>query len=428
MEMDEYGLVVVGAGAAGMMAAISAAENGMPGSRILVVERNEKPGKKLYITGKGRCNLTNACDTEELLRNVPRNAKFLYSAFYTFDAWQAISFFEEAGMRTVVERGNRVFPASGHASDVIAALRRVMDRHGIRVKLHSKAEKLLIRDGAVRGVSLEGGREYSAARVAIACGGRSYPSTGSDGSGYGLARMAGHTITRLRPSLVPFTTAEEDLRPLQGLAPKNVRVRITRPADCGKAIYEGFGEMLFTHFGVSGPLMLTASSLVGDEIADGPLDLYIDWKPALDGGQLDRRILRDFEENRGRQFKNALGGLVPSGLIPVIAARSGIPEHARVSGISRESRSRLLKLLKAFHVTLTGLRGYNEAVVTRGGVSLGEVDPSTMESRLCRGLYFAGEILDLDALTGGFNLQIAWSTGYLAGLSAAMRDQSGREK
>ena len=417
--MREYELIVIGAGAAGMMAAVSAAQNGIPGEKILVLERNEKPGKKIYITGKGRCNLTNACELEELFLNVPRQAKFLYSAFYTFSNEQVIEFFEHAGMKTKVERGNRVFPVSDHASDVIGALKRMMDRWNVHVEYHARVSRILTEAGAIMGVELENGRSFRTARVLIATGGRSYPSTGSTGDGYALAQALGHTITELRPSLVPFTAAEDDVCSMQGLAPKNVNVQIFDPECPKKILFEGFGEMLFTHFGVSGPLMLSASSVVNDAITKGKLTLVIDWKPALSGEQLDKRLLKLFEENSNKQFKNILNGLTPAKLLPVLMSRSGIPEEKKVNEITREERKELIHCLKAFPVTLTGLRDFNEAIITRGGVALKGVNPSTMESKLSQGLYFAGEVLDLDAFTGGFNLQIAWSTGYLAGLSAA---------
>ena len=417
--MERFELIVIGAGAAGMMAAVAAAENGIPGEKILVLERNEKTGKKLYITGKGRCNLTNACGVEELFLHIPRQAKFLYSAFYTFTNENTIEFFEHSGMKTKVERGGRVFPVSDHASDVILALTRRMDAQGVRVEYHARAARLLSREGAVCGAALENGTRFRAPRVVIATGGMSYPATGSSGDGYALARAAGHEVTALRPSLVPFETADTDLYDLQGLAPKNVRVSIFEPDKPKKVLFEDFGEMLFTHFGVSGPLMLTASAMVGERLDETPLTLLIDWKPALSVEELERRILRDLEENKNRQLKNALGGLAPAKLIPVIIARSGIPGEKKVNGITRQERKNLTLCLKQFSVTLSGLRGFHEAIVTRGGVALKEVDPSTMESKRMKGLLFAGEVLDVDALTGGFNLQIAWSTGYLAGLHAA---------
>lgn len=416
--MHKYELVIVGAGAAGMMAAISAAKNGISGERILVLERNEKVGKKIYITGKGRCNLTNACAVEELFSHVPHQSKFLYSAFYTFTNQQTIDFFESAGMKTKVERGERVFPVSDHASDVIGTLKRMMDRYGITVACHSFVKSIKKTDDTFL-VECEGGRRYEAVRILLATGGRSYPTTGSDGSGYALAEMLGHTVTPLYPSLVPFTAAEEDVKALQGLAPKNVRVRITAPEQPKKVLFEDFGELLFTHFGVSGPLMLSASAVVNEEIHKGSLQLLIDWKPALTEEQLDRRLLRDFSENQNKRFKNALGGLAPAKLLPVLVARSGIDEEKRINELTKEERMALVRVLKQFSVTLTGLRGFSEAIITRGGIRLKEVNPSTMESKQTKGLYLAGELLDLDAFTGGFNLQIAWSCGYLAGLSAA---------
>ena len=422
--MREFELIVIGAGAAGMMAAISAAKNGIPGEKILVLERNEKPGKKIYITGKGRCNLTNACDTEELFLNVPRQAKFLYSAFYTFSNEQVIEFFEQAGMKTKVERGNRVFPVSDHASDVIGALKRMMDRLEIHVEYHARVRRVNAKNREVNNVELEDGRHYAASQVLIATGGKSYPTTGSSGDGYDFAQSLGHTVTELRPSLVPFTVEEKDVASMQGLAPKNVSVQIVDPVRPKKVLFEGFGEMLFTHFGVSGPLMLSASSVVNDDIAKGYLTLFIDWKPAISEEQLDKRLLKDFEENQNKQFKNVLSGLAPAKLLPVLIRRSGIPEEKKVNEITREERKDLIRCLKAFSVTLTGLRDFNEAIITRGGIALKEVNPSTLESKLIKGLYFAGEVLDLDAFTGGFNLQIAWSTGYLAGLCAAEKYQS----
>lgn len=421
MIMHKYQLIIVGAGAAGMMAAITAAQNGIPGEDILVLERNEKPGKKIYITGKGRCNLTNACDVEDLFRNVPRNAKFLYSAFYSFTNDQVIDFFESAGMRTKVERGNRVFPVSDHASDVIGTLKRLMDRAKIQVIYHAKVRQIEHSQNGQYCLRLQDQRSYESERVLLATGGKSYPATGSDGSGYQLAEALGHHVTALRPSLVPFHVSDEDIKALQGLAPKNVRVKISDPGKNNKVIYDEFGEMLFTHFGVSGPLMLTASAVLNDAIQKGPLTLHLDWKPALSEEQLDKRLLKEFEENKNKQFKNSLSHLAPAKLLPVLVARSGIAEEKKVNEITREDRAALISCLKDFTMTLTTLRGFEEAIITRGGISLKEVNPSTMESKLMPGLYFAGEMLDLDALTGGFNLQIAWSTGYLAGYSAAQQ-------
>lgn len=419
--MRNYRFMVIGAGAAGMMAAISAAQHGIPGEQILLLERNEKPGKKIYITGKGRCNLTNACEVEELFLNVPKNAKFLYSAFYTFTNQQVIEFFESAGMKTKIERGNRVFPVSDHASDVIGVLKRMLERLHVHVRYHALVEQVKKTETDAFRVRLADGSVCCAEKLLLATGGKSYPTTGSDGMGYELARALGHTITELRPSLVPFTAAEEDTKALQGLAPKNVRVQITKSGNTNKKniLFNGFGEMLFTHFGVSGPLMLSASAIVNDAVQKENLTLHIDWKPALSEEQLDKRLIKEFEENQKKQFKNALGGLAPAKLLPVLIARSSIPEEKKVNEITKEERMALVRCLKDFTVTLTGLRGFQEAIITRGGVSLKEINPSTMESKLSSGLYFAGEMLDLDAFTGGFNLQIAWSTGYLAGMCAA---------
>lgn len=419
--MRNYQLIIVGAGAAGMMAAIAAAQHGISGEQILLLERNEKPGKKIYITGKGRCNLTNACEVEELFLNVPKNAKFLYSAFYTFTNQQVIEFFESAGMKTKIERGNRVFPVSDHASDVIGALKRMLERLHVQVRYHALVEQVKKMETGDFCVRLADGIACCAERLLLATGGKSYPTTGSDGMGYELARALGHTVTELRPSLVPFTSAEEDIRELQGLAPKNVRVWMTKMGNTNKknVLFDGFGEMLFTHFGVSGPLMLSASAIVNDAIQKENLTLHIDWKPALSEEQLDKRLIKIFEEKQNKQFKNALAGLAPAKLLPILVARSKIPEEKKVNEITKEERMALVRCLKDFTVTLNGLRGFQEAIITRGGIALKEVNPSTMESKLSPGLYFAGELLDLDAFTGGFNLQIAWSTGYLAGMSAA---------
>ncbi len=407
-------VIVVGGGAAGMMAAIRAAELG---NKVLLLEKNEKLGKKIYITGKGRCNLTNACDTEELFGNVPRNARFLYSAFYTFSNWQTIDFFEENGLKTKTERGERVFPVSDHSSDVIATLKRRLEKEGVEVRLHTEVAELLVGVAKqVRGVRLSDGRELTADRVIIATGGVSYPATGSTGDGYRFAKELGHTVTRCIPSLVPFEVAEAWVPELQGLSLKNISVSIYKDS---KRLYEGFGEMLFTHFGVSGPLLLSASSLVNDYWNRFPLQLKIDLKPALTEQQLDKRILRDFEENANKSLKNAVQKLFPARLVPVMTALSGIPEEKRVNEITREERAAFVQLIKGLPVTLTGFRDFKEAIITRGGVSVKEVNPSTMESKLVKGLFFAGEVLDLDALTGGFNLQIAWSTGFVSGNSSA---------
>ena len=348
------------------------------------------------------------------MSHVIRNPKFLYSAFYCMDQQRVMDFFEQHGTPVKVERGNRVFPISDHASDVIAALERGLREKGVAIQKNTCVDHILIEANQVKGVALVDGTELFAADVIVATGGCSYPSTGSTGDGYRFAKQAGHTLKECMPSLVPFETDEPYVKKLQGLSLRNVRATIQKG---GKILFDEFGEMLFTHFGVSGPLMLSASSIVNDWIQKGPLDLTIDLKPALSEEQLDKRIVRDFSENPNRQFGNSLQGLFPMKLIPVMVELCGIQNEKRVNGITREERQRLLKLTKAFPVTLTGLRNFNEAIITRGGVDVRQVDPSTMESKLVKGLFFAGEVLDVDALTGGFNLQIAWSTGYLAGIS-----------
>lgn len=405
-----------------MMAAVHAASSG---HKVLLLEKNEKLGKKIYITGKGRCNLTNACETEDLFRHVLRNQKFLYSAFYNFTNLQAIGFFESHGLATKTERGGRVFPVSGHSSDVIRALQQALQQAGVEVRLHTNVQEVLTGTAKacggephVTGVRLSDGTILHADAVIIATGGCSYCSTGSTGDGYRFARELGHAVTELRPSLVPFETAEPWVKDLQGLSLKNVTVRIRHGS---KTIYEDFGEMLFTHFGVSGPLVLSASGRINDYMEQMPLQMEIDLKPALSVEQLDKRILRDFEDNRNRQFKNGVQKLFPSKLIPVIVALSGIDPEKKVNEVTKEERQSFAKLMKDFPLTVIQFRGFQEAVITRGGVSVKEINPSTMESRLVSGLYFSGEVLDLDALTGGFNLQVAWSTGCLAGTSASQK-------
>lgn len=404
-------VIVIGGGPAGMAAALAAAENGQ---QVTLLEKNEKLGKKLYITGKGRCNITNACDTEELFSNVPRNAKFLYSAFYACDNFKVMRFFEEHGLRLKTERGNRVFPESDHSSDVIRTLQNAMRDAGVEVRLFTEVKSLLVKDSRVAGVLLENKEKLSGDAVVIATGGFSYQSTGSTGDGYRFAAETGHELVKTTPSLVPFTVKEDYVKEMQGLSLKNVKVSIYQKS---RKIYEDFGEMLFTHFGVSGPLLLSASSLVNNQIMQGELQMEIDLKPALTEEQLDKRILRDFDENKNRQFKNCIQKLLPSKMIPVMIKLSGIHPDKKVNEITKEERQNLIRCVKAFPVTLTGLRDFKEAIITRGGVSVKDVNPSTMESKKMEGLYFAGEVLDLDALTGGFNLQIAWSTGYLAGNS-----------
>ena len=395
-----------------MMAAIFAARSG---AKVTLLEQNEKTGKKIYITGKGRCNLTNACDPEDFLGNVISNVKFLYSAFYQMDNRAVMDFFEQAGCHLKEERGARVFPVSDHSSDVIQALNRQLNKEGVKTLLNSKVESLLIQEGIVTGVRLFGGREYHADAVILATGGKSYEATGSTGDGFRFSQEAGHTVKEPRPALVPFVVKEEWCRQMQGLYLKNTSVTLKKDK---KIIYEGFGEMLFTHFGVSGPLILSASSYYVKKYADIPVELCIDLKPALTREQLDKRLLRDFDDNKNRQFKNAMDGLLPAKMIPVLIKLSEITPEKRVNEVTREERGRLVDILKSMTMTVVGTRGFSEAIVTQGGVNVKEVNPSTMESKLVKGLYFAGEVLDLDAVTGGFNLQIAWSTGCLAGVSA----------
>ena len=399
--------IVIGGGAAGMMAAYAAA---MCGNEVSLYEKNEKLGKKVYITGKGRCNVTNACETQDLFINIVTNPKFMYSPIYTFDNNMVQSFMEEWGCPLKTERGNRVFPQSDKSYDVINALIRAMRENNVDINLDSHVSDILTENGHVTGVRVNG-CNIECDNVILATGGYSYPSTGSTGEGHTMASKLGHHITKCMPALVPFTAAEEEL---QGLSLRNCGVTIY---DGDHKIYEDFGELLFTHFGVSGPTVLSASSYAVDIIRKRPLRLVIDLKPALDEKQLDARILRDFEANINRKFMNSLDKLFPKSLIPVIIERSGIDAQCRVNEITRDKRQGLVKLIKNFDLTLTGLRGFNEAIITHGGVDVKEIDSSTMESKLIKGLYFAGEMIDVDAVTGGFNLQVAWSTGYLAGIS-----------
>ena len=401
-------VIIIGGGAAGMFAAVHASDKG---HEVHLFEKNEKLGKKLYITGKGRCNITNACDVEELFQAVIGNPKFLYSSFYTYTNQDVIDFFENEGLATKIERGNRVFPVSDHSSDVIRTLSEAMRKRGVQVHLNQKVEKVLQKDGTFDGIVLEDGKTVKGDSCIIATGGLSYPSTGSTGDGYRWAEALGHKVTEQSPGLVPLETKESWVKALQGLSLRNVNVTVL---DGRKKYYEEFGELLFTHFGVSGPTVISASSIVGQILKKKELTLTIDLKPALSEEQLDKRLLRDFEEQKNKQFKNALGGLFPSKLIPVMVELSGILPEKQVNAVSKEERHSLVRLIKNFAMTLTGIRGYNEAIITRGGVSVREIDPGTMESKKVKNLYFAGEVLDLDAVTGGYNLQIAWSTGYMA--------------
>lgn len=401
-------VLIVGGGAAGMFAAIWAAKKG---HEVHLYEKNEKLGKKLYITGKGRCNLTNACETEDLFEAVLSNPKFLYSSFYSCTNQDVIAFFEGAGLKTKTERGGRVFPVSDHSSDVIGVLVKEMRRLGVNVYLNTAVEEVIQEKGNFLGLRLKDQKIIKGDSCIVATGGISYPVTGSTGDGYRWAKELGHKVRPLSPGLVPFVAEELWVPRLQGLSLRNVKASIW---DGSKKCYEDFGEMLFTHYGVSGPTMISASSMVGDRLRKHKLVLSIDLKPALSEEQLDHRILRDFVENKNRQFKNALGKLFPAKLIPVMVELSGILPEKQVNGISKEERRRFVRLIKNLELTLTGLRDYNEAIITRGGISVREIDPGTMESKKVANLHFAGEVLDLDAVTGGYNLQIAWSTGYMA--------------
>ena len=404
-------VIVVGGGAAGMFAAYFAAQNG---HTVTLLEKNEKLGKKIYITGKGRCNITNSSDMEVLFQNVMSNRKFLYSAFYSFDNQRVMSFFENHGLEIKVERGNRVFPVSDHSSDVIQTLAKALKQVGVRVMLHTEVSRLLVEEDRIAGVGLKDHTKMEADAVVLATGGMSYPSTGSTGDGYRFASETGHKLVPCTPSLVPFECKEAWIKELQGLSLKNTAITIFNGK---KKLYEDFGEMLFTHFGVSGPMILSASGFIPAKQLQNELQLVMDLKPALTEEQLDKRVLRDFEENINKVFKNVVGKLLPSKLVPIIIDLCGIPEAKKVNEISREERQRFVHLVKHLSCTITGVRGWNEAIITKGGVSVKEINPSTMESKKIKGLFMCGELLDLDALTGGYNLQIAWSTGYLAGMS-----------
>ena len=410
--------IVIGGGAAGMLAAYSAAKHG---HKVILLEKNEKLGKKIFITGKGRCNVTNACEVEDLFKNVISNPKFLYSSFYSFDNQAIVDLLADYGCDTKVERGDRVFPVSDHSSDVIAALTRALKAVGVDIRLNTEVSELCLStedsDGAkgrVVGVKTSKGEKLPADAVIVCTGGVSYASTGSTGDGYAFAEAAGMSLVEPKPALVPLECLEEWCEELMGLSLKNVQVTIL---DGKKKVFQDFGEMLFTHFGVSGPLILSASSHYVKKYYGKELPLYIDLKPALSEEQLDKRVLRDFEENINRQFKNAVGGLFPSKLVPIMISLSGIDPDKKVNEISKEERQQFVHLIKNLPLTITGTRSFKEAIITQGGVKVKDINPSTMESKTISGLYFAGEVLDLDAVTGGFNLQIAWSTGYLAGSS-----------
>ncbi|MFV0314789.1 MAG: NAD(P)/FAD-dependent oxidoreductase [Anaerotignum sp.] len=402
-------IIVVGGGAAGLMAAGRA---GSRGHEVHLYEKNNRLGKKILITGKGRCNITNDCDVETLLENIPGNPYFMYSAFYQLDSFQTQELFHRLGLETKIERGRRVFPVSDKSLDVVFALEQYLRENKVKQHLDTPVEEILISDGKAVGVRLKKGAIVEADAVIVATGGLSYPATGSTGDGYRFAKKVGHQVTKLYPSLVPLKTAEEWSKSLMGLSLRNISIRIKNKK--GKTVYEEFGEMLFTHYGVSGPVILSASRHILLSMDEG-YELFIDLKPAMDEKKLDARLLRDFEKYANRDFINALDDLLPKKLIPVFVYLLGIPADKKINNITKEERKKILSLLKGLPLTITGTAGYNEAVITCGGICVDEIDPSTMESKFVKNLHFAGEILDVDAYTGGYNLQIAFSSGFTAG-------------
>lgn len=400
-------VIIIGGGAGGMFASIFAAKNG---HEVHLYEQNEKLGKKLYITGKGRCNITNACDMETLFDNVVTNKKFLYSAFYGYNNYDVIDFFESIGVKTKIERGNRVFPVSDHSSDVINALSAEMKKHGVNIYLNTKVDDIIVENDEFKAIVVKK-QKIKADAVIIATGGLSYRTTGATGDGYRFAKQSGHEVTKLYPSLVPIKTKEEFVKQLQGLSLKNIQATVYNGK---KELYSEFGEMLFTHFGVSGPVILSASSYIAKIIKDMPLRLVIDLKPALSYEQLDARVVREFDMYKNKQFKNSIGSLFPSKLIPIMIELSHINPEKKVNEITKEERNNFVHLIKNLELTLTDICDYNVAIITKGGISIKDINPSTMESKKTKRMYYIGEVLDLDALTGGFNLQIAWSTAHLA--------------
>lgn len=403
-------VIIVGGGPAGMLSAIIAARKG---NQVDLYEKNDKLGKKLYITGKGRCNITNACDPETFFEHVITNPKFLYSSFYNFNSYDLIDFFESMGLKIKIERGNRVFPISDKSSDVIAALSNELKRLKVIVHLNHTAKELLVKNGAVVGLKFSKDDSIvTADSYIIATGGLSYPVTGSTGDGYRFAEAIGHNIKPCTPSLVPLNIKDDFVKDLQGLSLKNIQIRILSE---NKVLFQDFGEMIFTHFGVSGPVILSASSYICAEKKQNNLNLMIDLKPALSLEQLDQRLVRDFDEVINRQFHNALDRLLPQKLISVIIKLSEIDPYKKVNLITKEERQHLVHLIKNLPLRIDSVRGYSEAVITKGGIAVNEINPSTMESKKIKHIYFVGEALDLDALTGGYNLQIAWSTAFAAG-------------
>jgi predicted Rossmann fold flavoprotein len=411
-------VLVIGAGAAGMMAAGIAAQRGF---HVCLLEKNHKPGRKIGITGKGRCNLTNHCSVQDLIASVPTNGRFLFGAVSRFSPCDTMNFFEALGLPLKTERGNRVFPQSDKAADVVDALAKFDASTGVQ-NIHGEAKRLIFSDGQIRGVTLTNHQEILAENVIVCCGGMSYPATGSTGDGYLLAKQVGHTVTALRPSLVPLISRGSACAQMMGLSLRNISIRVVDTTN-NKVVFEDFGELLFTHFGLSGPLILSASAHMRN-MSPGRYRIYIDLKPALSPEKLDARLVREFKENKNRDFGNSLSSLLPRAMIPVAVQKSGIPSHFKCNLITREMRHDFVALLKSFSITIDGFRPIAEAIVTSGGISVKEIDPKTMQSKLVKGLYFAGEVLDVDAYTGGYNLQIAFSTGHLAGNSVEKQEET----
>ena len=418
-------IAIIGGGAAGMMTSIFAARRGV---EVHVYEKNEKTGKKLYITGKGRCNLTNACDMEELLESVKSNKKFLYSAFYGFTNENAMDFFEKEGLKLKVERGNRVFLVSDKSSDVIQCLGKECKRSGVDIHLNTPCQQILY-DHETACAVRTADELWQADSIILATGGLSYPSTGSTGDGIRFAKKSGHRIVSCRPALVPMNVKESDAMQMQGLSMKNVEMSFYVEKENGKTqkIYRDFGEMMFTHFGITGPIVLSASHEVGKRLENDKIYAILDCKPALSEEKLDKRLVRDFEESPNTSLKNCLGKLLPKSMIPVVLKRTSLNGGAAVNQIAKTERHRLVSEIKGMRFTIPSLRDWKEAIITSGGVSVKDIDPSTMESKKIKNLYFAGEMIDVDAMTGGYNLQIAWSTGYLAGRSAAEKSKERKE-
>lgn len=409
-------VIIIGGGPAGIMSAIS---SGRAGNEVIILEKMNKIGQKLLITGKGRCNITSSIDIDDFIQNIPGNGRFLYSAFKTFNNQDIIDLLKQNGLDVKEERGNRIFPITDKSQDVLNALVKEMKKYDITIRYNARVTEVLVQDSEVKGVLLESGEKLYASKVIVATGGKSYPLTGSNGDGYKLVEKVGHTITKIQGSLVPLV-ADSICTKLQGLSLRNVAIEI-KDIEKNKKIYDDFGELLFTHFGVSGPTILSSSAHllrykdVDRLLKEEKIKLTIDLKPALDDKKLDDRIIRDFDEEKNKQLKNALDKLLPQKMIPVIVELSGINPNKKVNVITREERLKLVNLLKHFEVTINGFRPVEEAIVTAGGVSIKEINPATMESKIVKGLFFAGEVIDVDAYTGGFNLQIAYSTGFEAG-------------